>query len=119
MNKQSYFTEQEIECKCGCGFKEVQLLFLRKMNDLRYHFGYPIRPTSWCRCEVHNLAVGGSKTSSHPKGWACDMDMPTDLTKYQIIYYAAKLGFRGIGIAKTFIHLDDDPVKPENRIWFY
>lgn len=119
MDKKSYFTDEEIECRCGCGFKMVRPLFLAKMNTLRYRYGYPIRPTSWCRCEKHNLAVGGSKTSSHPKGWSCDIFIPSELVKYNILVAAGKVGFRGIGISHVFIHLDDDPDKPDHRIWVY
>ena len=119
MGVKSYFTNEEIECKCGCGFKKAKPLFLSKMNKLRHDFGDPIYPTSWCRCGRHNITVGGSKTSSHPKGWACDILITSDLGKYRIVYFASKIGFRGIGIADTFIHLDSDPDKPEQRIWLY
>ena len=119
MGAKSYFTDKEIECRCGCGFKGVQPPFLYKMNDLRHYFGSPIHPTSFCRCAGHNAKVGGSVTSSHPKGWACDILIPSELGKYKLLIAAGKVGFRGIGIGKTFIHLDDDPNKPGSRIWLY
>jgi len=119
MAVKAYFTMSEIECRCGCGFKGVKSLFLYKMNELRDRFGFPIYPTSWCRCEKHNKKVGGFKTSSHLKGWACNISIVSELGKYKIVYRAAKIGFRGIGIANTFIHLDDDPDKAFHRMWLY
>ena len=119
MAVKAYFTMSEIDCRCGCGFRGVQSLFLHKMNELRHRSGFPIYPTSWCRCEKHNRKVGGSKTSSHLKGWACDILIVSELGKYRIFYFAGKIGFRGIGIAKNFIHIDADPEKPAGRIWVY
>jgi hypothetical protein len=28
-------------------------------------------------------------------------------------------GFNRLGIAKTFIHVDNDPGKPEDTVWLY
>lgn len=34
--------------------------------------GRPIHVTSWCRCSLHNAAVGGAPNSFHLRGWALD-----------------------------------------------
>ena len=43
-------------------------------EPLRKHFGVPIRINSFFRSKKLNTAVGGSKTSSHTKGQAIDID---------------------------------------------
>jgi len=114
-----YFSLEEISCKCGCGRCVIQPSFYFKMNWLRSLLGIPLHITSWNRCPVHNKKEGGSKTSSHLIGWACDQQAFGQVEKYRIIFFAGIIGFRGIGIGETFIHLDDDPCKPINRIWTY
>jgi len=106
-------------CKCGCGMIKSQPRFVFKMNLLRVYVGYAIRLNSWWRCLIHNLSVGGLVTSSHPEGWASDLDTPTNLMKYRILLAAGKIGFRGIGVGRNFIHLDDDDSKADNRFWIY
>jgi zinc D-Ala-D-Ala carboxypeptidase len=42
------------------------------MEQIRKLLGKPIRVNSWLRLPEVNLAVGGSKVSSHMDGWAID-----------------------------------------------
>ena len=119
MTAKIYFTDDEIQCKCGCGFILKQTAFFWKINTLRGIVGHPIRVNSWCRCDIHNLSVGGSSTSSHPKGLASDLSTPTEYIKYRILLAAGELYFRGVGVGKNFIHLDDDFSKPKDRFWLY
>ena len=46
----------------------------RIFEPVREHFGVPIGVTSFYRSEALNRAVGGSRTSSHIKGEAMDLD---------------------------------------------
>ena len=119
MKTKIYFTPKEIRCKCGCGFITTDVPFFTKINTLRGIVSHPLRVNSWCRCQPHNAFVGSTVTSSHPKGLAVDLDTPTEYLKYRILLAAGEVRFRGVGIAKTFIHLDDDPDKPPNRFWIY
>lgn len=119
MDNPSFFSVDEVQCNCGCGFYLVKPPFYFKMNLLRCYAKVPLHVTSWCRCEVHNRNVGGSDTSSHPLGWAADILIPDILLQFTIAFYAGKIGFRGIGFADDFLHLDDDPAKSSGRIWTY
>ena len=47
---------------------------LRVFEPLREYFGVPIGITSFYRSKALNLAVGGSRTSSHIRGEAMDLD---------------------------------------------
>lgn len=47
------------------------------MEQVRYVLGgRPTHITSWFRCPELNTKIGGSKTSVHPKGLACDFVCP-------------------------------------------
>ena len=43
-----------------------------KLEEVRSLFGKPIKITSFYRCPELNKKVGGSKTSAHMNGLACD-----------------------------------------------
>ena len=119
MHDPVYFTDDEIQCKCGCGLLLVDHDHFWKINTVRGIVGQPIRANSWCRCAIHNLSVGGKPTSSHPKGTASDLATPTEYMKFRILLAAGEVGFRGVGVGKNFIHLDSDLDKPANRFWLY
>jgi len=89
------------------------------MNTLRFWMQSPIAVTSWVRCDVHNLAVGGKPDSSHLLGLATDISCSSSLYRVKIIYFAGLLGFNGVGIGNTFIHLDSDIAKSQYRFWQY
>lgn len=116
----AHFTEDELNCNCGCGFSILRPAILEKLQFARTLAGFPFNISSWCRCPIHNKNVGGSDTSSHLDGWAIDID-EDDLEKRIIILYCLlRAGFArvGIGINKNLVHVDDDPKKLA-AIWFY
>jgi putative chitinase len=47
------------------------------MEAIRKLLGKPIRVSSWLRLPEVNLAVGGSRVSSHMDGWAIDFVCPS------------------------------------------
>ena len=53
------FTENELKCKCGCGSFNIDNEFLIRLQAFRYMLKQGMIPTSCCRCEKHNKAVGG------------------------------------------------------------
>lgn len=59
------FTENELKCKCGCGSFNIDNEFLIRLQAFRYMLKQGMIPTSCCRCEKHNKAVGGVDTSLH------------------------------------------------------
>lgn len=52
--------------------KKNILLTLANMEQVRSILGAPVSPSSLFRAEAINRAVGGSATSDHRKGLACD-----------------------------------------------
>ena len=93
--------------------------FLHKLDDARGIAGVRFMITSGFRTEEHNSFVGGVDSSSHTRGWAVDISCRDSVSRYKIIYALMAVGFNRIGIADTFIHVDDDPSKIENVIWTY
>lgn len=110
------FTKDEMECKCGCGMLPTPD-FMNRLQILRTRYGKPMKVTSGARCSVHNAKVGGSAKSKHVEGTAVDI-LCDGHQKYILTKLAIEMGFGGIGIASSFIHLDTRDMK-ESVIWTY
>ena len=113
-------TEDEMRCNC-CGLYNVNEGFLKKVNEAREISKTAYVITSGCRCTKHNTAVGGHPKSMHlatelKECEACDIAANTDRKRFDILSGLIKAGFTHIGIAKTFIHVDNSPKK---AIWLY
>ncbi len=93
--------------------------FLNKLSKARELAAIGFKITSGYRSPAHNEKVGGVPSSSHTIGRAVDIYAPTSRQKYIIINALLQAGFNRIGVAKNFIHVDDDPSKDEDVIWTY
>lgn len=98
--------------------------FLYMLNNARHIANIPFHITSGFRIEadIERLEKAGykvSRNSSHLKGVAADIACKSSRERCIIIDALLKAGFNRIGIANTFIHVDNDPDKPENVIWTY
>lgn len=113
-----HFNSEEFDCKCGCGKNNISKELVDRLEQVRRNCGYPIVITSGCRCEKHNLAVGGKENSSHLLGLAADIQCDFPAKRRWILRHSIYV-FDRIGIAKYFIHLDIDPNKPVDVIWLY
>ena len=68
---------------------------------------------SWYRSVEHNESIGGVQNSKHTLGMAIDV-VPMQASLDDLLGVANTLAIGGIGIYKSFIHLD---VYGENRRW--
>ena len=68
------FKKEEFTCKCGCGFNDIDLGLVNRLQVVRDIARIPIRIRSACRCTKHNADVGGAIEGYHPKGKAVDWD---------------------------------------------
>ena len=93
--------------------------FLNMLDLARELADTPFKITSGVRSEAHNKKVGGVSNSSHILGYAADVACNDSVSRYKIITALLKAGFDRIGIAKTFIHVDNDPDKATGVIWIY
>lgn len=74
------FTLHETRCrgveegkKCSChGSMLYSPILVRVLQAYRDHTGIPFNITSWQRCDLYNMAVGGHPRSFHRLGMAAD-----------------------------------------------
>lgn len=92
--------------------------FLQMLDDARGIAGIPFNITSGYRTKERNKLVGGVANSSHLVGKAADIKVGSGNERYIIINALIKAGFRRLGVAKTFIHCDNDETKNPS-IWTY
>jgi len=92
--------------------------FLKKLDEAREIANVPFVITSGYRTPQHNLDVGGRVGSSHCKGLAVDIACNNSGDRVKILTALIQVGFRRIGIHKSFIHSDLDHDKP-NALWLY
>lgn len=114
-----FFSRREFVCLCGCGRADMDPDHILKMYLAR-RFGYcRFVVTSGFRCAEHNAAVGGSPTSSHPKGLASDLKAANSRERFFLVKSLVLAGFERIGIGPDFVHADSDPDKEPGLIWLY
>lgn len=107
-----YFKRSEFACKCGCGFRSVDVELLNVLTEVREHFKEPVMINSGCRCEKHNKDIGGSSRSKHIFGCAADVRMyprgnGSRIAKDIYVYLDRKYpDTYGLGLHKTFLHID-------------
>jgi uncharacterized protein YcbK (DUF882 family) len=112
------FTDDEFKCPC-CGKEEMDRDFVEKLQIARDIANIPFRINSGWRCQSHNQEVGGVQSSSHLKGLASDIQAENSQKRFTIVKSLTQAGFQRIGVAKTFIHVDDDTDKVQDVIWLY
>ncbi len=109
----TYFSDDELRCKCDrgakCDAKAVDLETRMKAEGVRRELGESMIITSASRCVYWNGKVGGAPESFHPKGMAIDVKTRNAEHAARIIVLAIKHGFTGIGVNKIFVHLDTRP----------
>lgn len=113
-------TEYDSPDAPGSGYN-MDLDFVLLVDELRDRLGIPLVINSGYRTHRHNADpdVGGVECSAHTLGFAADIRVIDSHTRFRLLEEALKLGFRRIGISRTFIHLDVDPTKPKEVAWLY
>ncbi len=99
--------------------KFMQPSFLALLDRARELAGFPFVVVSGFRTKDHNEKVGGEENSSHTRGYAGDIRARNSQERFAIVNAALKVGFNRIGIAKSFVHLDNDPTLPQSVMWLY
>ncbi|WP_299243021.1 D-Ala-D-Ala carboxypeptidase family metallohydrolase [uncultured Aquimarina sp.] len=76
---------------------------------------------SGARSPYWNKKVGGVSNSSHkmPTCKAADIKAPTTTIRNKIVVAAKLVGFKRIGVGRTFVHLDNDTSKKQYVAWGY
>lgn len=114
----AHFSRKEFECRCGCGFCDVDARLLAGMELLRSAIAKPIIVLSGCRCGKHNAAEGGASKSLHVSGRAADIRV--NGVSARSLYAIAKPipQFKGYGVSdySAFLHVD---VREHPARWCY
>lgn len=113
-----HFSPRELACRCGGHFCAGEYWhdegFLDALEALRADIGKPLVVNSGHRCDQWNLSVGWAENSRH-RTIAVDIALAGH-DRFRLLAAAERHGFTGIGLARTFIHLDRRLVPPR---WFY
>lgn len=100
-----YFTVSEFDCK-ETGENKMRKEFLHKLDELRHYCGFPFVITSGYRSVNHSAEIKKPKGGTHTQGIAADIYINNGVDRINIVSKALELGFTGIGVAKTFVHVD-------------
>lgn len=100
-----YFSVDEFACK-HTDKNEIDPDFVSKLDVLREVCGFPFTITSGYRDVTHPAEARKSKGGVHTQGIAADIAVKNGLERAAIIKNAIELGFNGIGVARSFIHVD-------------
>lgn len=100
-----YFKLEEFDCQ-ETGENEMSLDFLEILDNLREACGFPFVITSGYRSPKHSIEAAKSSPGTHAQGIAVDIKVSSGEQKYTIVRHAMALGFTGIGVANTFVHVD-------------
>lgn len=113
------FNLQEFECSHPeHRHVRVDESLVKKLQQLRDTLGVPLIINSAYRCLERNKQVGGAEKSQHLYGTAVDISMKTiNISIEEVAKLAEDIGFDGIGLYNTFIHLDTrgTPARWDNR----
>ena len=107
------FHLHEFQCKDGSHQVRLHPTLLTKLQQLRDHLNRPVIITSGYRNPEHNRRVGGAPNSQHLLGTAADIRV-SGFTPARLLPHAEAVGFTGIGLYATFLHVD---VRPTPARW--
>jgi zinc D-Ala-D-Ala carboxypeptidase len=111
-----YFKPHEFDCS-HTGKNEMSDAFLLRLDELRYRCGFPFVITSGYRDPSHPIEAKKAVPGTHSQGIAVDIAVNGGNQRYIIQREAFKMGFTGIGVHKSFIHVDDRKAEPQS--WPY
>lgn len=116
MNEFMFFKRSDFNCQ-QTGENRMEDDFIYMLDELREKCGWPFFVTSGFRDPSHSVERKKPKGGTHTLGIAADIRVTNGKQRHEIVKHAMVMGFTGIGIAKTFVHVDmreDTPV-----LWTY
>lgn len=123
--EESFFSERELTCKCGCNTIEFDLGFLATLNSIRKECGFSFPISSAYRCPNHPIEARKEVVGAHSHGKAVDI-LANGEKALEIVRVAQNHGIQRIGIQQKgggrFIHLDgctEEDGFPCPSIWSY
>lgn len=112
-----HLTWQELSCKDGTTYPERFVIdgrvfrVAQMFEAIRLFCGEkPLKILSAYRTPSHNRKIGGARFSQHVEGRALDLKPPKGMSVemfFSLIKSGAEaMGIGGIGLYKTFVHVD-------------
>lgn len=115
-NLPKYFSRLEFEtCTPPCKPEDCDSYALQKLDKLRELCEFPLMLNCAYRSKEHDLSKGRNGNSYHCAGRAFDIHCINSEKRHKIVTMAGIAGFNGIGIYKTFIHVDD---RATGTLWY-
>ena len=111
-----FFKRDEFKCS-ETGNNEIQDEFIHALDQLRESCGFPFAITSGYRDPSHSVEAKKEKAGQHTLGIAADIAVSGGSQRFIIVSKALELGFSGIGVARTFVHVDTRTTQP--MLWCY
>ena len=100
-----YFTREEFDCQYT-GKNEMKDEFIEKLDELREVCGFPFHITSGYRAPEHPIEAKKKVAGTHSQGIAADIKVDNGWERFKIVEEGINLGFTGIGVASSFVHVD-------------
>ena len=101
-----YFKIEDFDCQ-ETGNNEMVEEFIHRLDELREACGFPFIVTSGYRDpEGHPIEKRKSRPGTHAQGIAADIRVSGGVQRRKVVEKAIELGFKGIGVANTFVHVD-------------
>lgn len=116
MSEYKYFSTDEFACQ-ETGENEISVEFIHKLDKLREACGFPFTITSGYRSPQHSIEQRKAQAGTHAQGIAADIKVSGGAQRMKIVEEAIALGFKGVGVAKTFVHVDIRETTPV--LWCY
>jgi len=111
-----YFHESEFRCR-ESGECCMDSSFLFMLDELRGRCGFSFTITSGYRSVHHTAERNKKKGGTHTQGIAADIAVSNGEQRMKIVKEALAMGFGGIGVAKSFVHVDMRTTTPV--LWTY
>ena len=105
----AHFSFKEVRCRCEGRYSSCQRIWHRRaafvmMEQYRAKSGRGLVVVSACRCPSRNRAVGGSPTSRHLSGNACDVQAIYSVAKVKSWRVATHIGYGSV--SRKVKHID-------------
>lgn len=105
MYNPKYFALSEFNCQ-ETNQNEMCPKFLERLDALREACGFPFVITSGFRSPNHSNERHKEKAGTHAQGIAADIKVNSGVQRFRIVQEAISMGFSGIGVASSFVHVD-------------
>jgi len=111
-----HFDISEFRCR-ETGENDMDESFIHMLDELRERVGFPMVITSGYRSKQHTAERNKEKGGTHTQGIAADIAVNNGFERMNLVHEALKMGFGGIGVARTFVHIDMRATTPV--MWTY